>query len=309
MRSDHLNAAACALLISAALAYAQPKSALISDFEAESSANPPPLGMGWYFYDDVSAGGNSKVTTATNMLDTSFTPPKSDYFFDSTTYTAGANGSGQSLKFGFTLGTVRPSCGGTCTYAPGLGMGINIPLELSGATGISFWAKADAPTKVVFHVATLGVKDNGHHAKLLSLTTSWTKYTVTLAELAQPSWAAKVAFNQAEFTGLGWGVSKQDNSAMGAGAVYLDHVVIEGWAPPVEPIAILSAARSGAGMRWSRTASGLQIRLGADARPGSVSAVDGKGRSLGRVGFPAGARSAFLPLPRGVEAYPVLSRP
>ncbi len=311
MRGIRVMAAGGFLMINSIFG-AQAGSSLISDFETESTAVPAPLGGQWYFYDDVSNGGNSLVTTASHMTDSTAVPVRSDYFFDSSSY-AGGNASARSLKFGFTLGTKKPSCGTNCTYNPGVGMGVNIALDITGATGISFWAKADAPAKLALGVGTSDIKDNGNYAKVIPVTTAWAKYTVTFSELTQPSWAAKFPFAAAKFTSIGWGVSKDDNAAMTTDAVYLDNVVIEGWTAPVEPDGIAAKAVRGIS-RYQRDGRGITVVFGAteSSLAGVLEAVDGSGRAHARVSFAQGAREAFLPLDAGsasVPLFPSISRP
>jgi hypothetical protein len=153
-----------------------------------------------------------------------------------------------------------------------VGMGTKLAtsggLDLTGATAITFWAKADAPAKTLFSLGTSEVKDNGKFAKLITITTSWTKYTVSLAgsDLKQPSWAKQVAFNPKECVDLAWSVSKGDNAGMAGGAVYLDHIAVSNWEPPVEPISVRRQQR--------RIAPGFLSERPGDAR------VDALGRDI-----------------------------
>lgn len=238
-------------LLAAALAFgaagAKAQSTKVEDFESKTTINL--LGGFWYFYDDRTDSGASVITTADTATG----------FWDSTTFAAGAEGSASAIKLGFRFGAKDPKCGGTCTYSPMVGMGTNLmsggALDLTGATAISFWAKADAPLKIVFSMGTTEIKDNGNYAKLVPVTASWSKYSVSLApgaELKQPSWAKKVAFNPAEAFSLGWQISKSDNAGMAGGALYVDQIVVENWAPPIEPISIRNVSRGRASDRGVR---------------------------------------------------------
>ena len=231
-------------LLAAALAFgaagAKAQSTKVEDFESKTTMNL--LGGFWYFYDDRTDSGSSVITTADSVTG----------FWDTTTFAAGAQGSASAIKLGFRFGAKDPKCGGTCTYSPMVGMGTNLMsgggLDLTGATAISFWAKADAPLKLVFSVGTTEIKDNGNYAKLIPVSSSWSKYTVSLApgaELKQPAWAKKVTFNPKECFSLGWQVSKSDNAGMAGSALYVDDVTVENWVPPLDPSSLLRVSRGG----------------------------------------------------------------
>lgn len=285
------------VLASAVSARAQtPISTMVSDFESGGSTNN--LGGYWYFYDDRTSAGESVVTTA----DSAF-----QYQWDSTTFVPGSGGSEKGVKLGFILGTASPSCGTGCTFPSQVGMGTNMPgdtgLDITGAMSISFWAKADAPLKVVFTVGTSDVTDNGSYADVVPVTTEWTQYTVPLVpgkDFAQPSWAVKKAFNPAHFNSLGWMVGKGGNAGLTQGAFYLDNVSIEGWAPPaiVDRISLAghSAGDGKRAMRLIGTGNLVKVELteALRERPGTLEAMDARGQVLGRASF--GKRDAEVAL-------------
>jgi hypothetical protein len=60
-------------------------------------------------------------------------------------------------------------------------------------TGISFYARAGAARTVRFEVTTTGTSAasaaSAHFGMDIELTADWTQYTITWAELEQPTWA------------------------------------------------------------------------------------------------------------------------
>ena len=272
----------------AAVGYARAESTLLSGFETPGAWNT--LGSAWYCFTDKTDSGASVITTADSMS-----------FWDSTAYAPGASGSQGSLKVGFRFGDKKPVCGLACTYAPQVGIGTNMngELDITGATAISFWAKADAPLKVGLSVGTTEVTDNGNFGRLVSITGSWAMYSVKLSDLTQPSWAKKVAFNAAHLKSIGFGISKGDNGTMTTGAYFLDDVAIEGWVPPVDPTAI--SARGSRSPGTGTFVFGERIRAGIPSgyagKAGSVAALDSKGTVLGQTSFTAGERHVEMALP------------
>ncbi len=289
-------------LLCVAAAHAQPRT-VVSDFETTSSMNN--LGGFWYFYDDRSSGGESYITTA----DSAF-----QYQWDTTTFAPGRSGTDQSVEMGFVLGAKSPTCGINCTYPSQVGMGTTIyggtGTDIRGATGISFWAKAQAPLKVVFTVGTLDIKDNGFYQTLVSVGTQWTKYTLPLTpgkDFAQPSWAVKKPFDPAQFTSLGWMIGKGDNTGLTQGSFFLDDVAVEGWVPPEDPAALVTPKAGVGGPRMSASGNSMRVALPAiwNGRQGMVYAVDARGQVLGRAAFGAQDKDAVVNLVRHAPGAPV----
>jgi imidazolonepropionase-like amidohydrolase len=97
------------------------ESGLISDFEGEQAATKACFGAGWVASTDAMRGGKSKAV--------------------STVVDGGANGSAHALKI---AGTIDPAAGqrwGGVMFSPG--SRTMTPTNLSGKSGLSFWAKGD----------------------------------------------------------------------------------------------------------------------------------------------------------------------
>lgn len=227
---------------------------------------------------------------------------------DSATFPVGYNGApGRAMKVGYQLGSRRLTCGGTCSYDPYIGFGTGFStmgdrtLDLSSATTISFWAKADsAPLVVGVSVSdTTAAPDYGQN---FTLTKEWKQYRITLAaslEFKQPNYGIKEPFNKKIITGLNFGINKGSNPLIARNAIYVDDITIQNWKyvePPVEepPVdtttAILpgNASRMGAkGIRVSRSGDLIRFSLPAAYanQEGTVEAVDAMGHVLGRARF------------------------
>lgn len=216
---------------------------VLDNFEAGTSQN---MFLGYsYFYTDAADQGTSKVlssapgATATELL------------LDSVkAFDVGANSSSKSLKLDFTMGANKPICGPTCTYGQMVGFGTQFiagtddvtnpkALNITGATGISFWAKGSVAMKVRVEITTKGVKDFAFHRGEVTLTTDWAKYTVGLTAglggINQPSWTTTpVPFDPTTVQKLQYQISMEDNTTLTAGTMWLDDIVVEGysWLPP-----------------------------------------------------------------------------
>jgi hypothetical protein len=246
-------------------AQAQPLSTVISDFESSRSTNN--MGGYWYFYDDQRDSGSSTISTANAEM---------QYQWDSTTYVPGSGGSETGVKLGFLLGETKPHCGIGCTYPAQVGMGTQIlggaDLDITGATAISFWAKADAPIKVVFTATTSDILDNGGYAKVVSVTMDWAKYTVALSpgkDFAQPNWAIKKTFDPTHFMAVGWMIDKGINTGLTKGAFYLDNVIIDGWEPKqfVDHVSFSAIARQNRASRIIGNGNQIYVKLAKSRLP------------------------------------------
>jgi len=229
-------------LAAALSARVQAAGSVLDDFEAKSNQNKF-LGYS-YFYNDAADGGTSVISTATPGTGVALLvdPLKS---FD-----AGYN-SPSALKMDFTYGANKPkSCGGTCAYGQMVGFGTQfVPgtdavtgdgskLDMTGATSITFYAKASVSLKMRVEVTTTNVKDFGFFRGDVSVGTDWTKLTVGLTNglggIAQPSWAIQVPFDPALAQKLQFSVSADDNTGLLKGTVWLDSIAVDGytWTPP-----------------------------------------------------------------------------
>jgi len=224
-------------------AHAQTAAASVLDnFEAGSNQNKF---MGYsYFYNDATDGGTSVVTSA------HVGSKPSEVLVDSTSFDAGY-ASTKSLKMAFTYGTVKPkSCGGTCAYGQMVGFGTQfVPgtdvatgtgtkLDITGATAITFFAKASVAMKMRVEVTTTNVTDFGFFVSNVSVGTDWGPQTVLLTTglggINQPSWALPVTFDPTLVQKLQFSISADDNAGLLGGTVWLDSIVVQGytWVPP-----------------------------------------------------------------------------
>jgi hypothetical protein len=177
-----------------------------------------------------------------------------------------------SYHMGFALSSRKLSCGTACSYDAYIGWGINFnyklppddTLDLTGSTGISFWAKADTDTVTVsFSVSTL---DSAGYSQEFHIGPTWAKYTCKLvasADFKQPSYVTQKPFNPTLATGIGWNFNRGANAKHPTNGIIMDDVFIEHWTeyPPYEdavrPVSRNSAAHAG----WRLQVQGSQIRL------------------------------------------------
>lgn len=218
---------------------------VLDDFEAGSAQNKF-LGYS-YFYNDAGDGGTSVVSTAApgaTAKELLVDPAKS---FD-----AGYGGSTKSLKLDFTYGANKPKAGGVTPYGQMVGFGTQFlpgtddatgkpttkTIDLTGATAITFYAKASVAMKMRVEITTTNVTDYGYFVTTLPLTTDWAKQTVSLSTglggVAQPSWAVVVPFDLTLIQKLQFAISADDNTGLTAGTVWLDSIAVQGykWVPP-----------------------------------------------------------------------------
>lgn len=239
---------------------AQVKSVL-DDYEAGTNQNK--FLAYSFFYDDSKDKGATVINSATkDGVDATganvwkVDPVKS--------FGEGANASTKSIKLDFTYGATKPTCGTACTYGQMAGFGTQFVagtdagevLDLTSATNITFWAKADAPMIMRVEIATKPVTNYGYHLYFANLTTTWTQFTVPLVEgldFAQPDWAAKAdpqVFNKAQVQKIQFAISADDNATLKAGIVNIDDIVVNGykWTPPEACPTCVSAVAGTGGM-------------------------------------------------------------
>lgn len=229
--------------LAAAISSALAEDFLLSDWEDRLSDHT--LNGSWSFITDQDSQGESKVISGDTL-----TAPAS---IDSNSFAPGYGGSNHALKMGFILGALRPVCGDSCTYDPEvaveatLGSDTASQVDLTGATGFSFYAKADKPMKIRFTVSTPEVLDYAYYGSNLDITTDWALYTVAIdssAAFSQPDWReTPVSFNPTAVTGIAYLVSKENN-AMTEGTLFLDDIKIVNWTKPVS-LAFKARARHG----------------------------------------------------------------
>lgn len=233
-----------AIILAAAVAGQAQTASVLDDFEAGSNQNKF---QGYsYFYADAADKGTSKVTsskpgaTATELL------------FDPTLSIDAGYNSTKSLKLAFTYGATKPvSCGGTCTYGQMVGYGTQLipgtdpigagegkTLDITGATAITFYAKASVAMKVRVEITTTSVKDFAFHRGEVTVGTAWAQQTVLLTAglggINQPSWTTTaVPFDPTKVQKLQFQVSADDNATLTAGTLWLDDIKMVGynWVP------------------------------------------------------------------------------
>jgi hypothetical protein len=187
--------------------------AVLEDFEAK---NQNKFGYYWFYFDDSNDGGNSTLPGLTKDGDYAVAP------------TAGGH-SGNCLPLPYKLGPKATT--NKCNY---VGCGTMLcadkdSLNLTGATGFSFWIKAKKETYVDFMVLTKSVKDYAYHHAVVTAPTEWTQVTVALADLEQPTWGKKITFDPKSATKLQWQIHTDNVGKDSTGTVYLDDIVITGY--------------------------------------------------------------------------------
>jgi hypothetical protein len=208
---------------------------VLADFEEH--ARPDGFKILWYYLNDHGNGGNSIITSG----DTTSSPP----LFDGKSYGPGYGSGGYSGILSFSFGTKTPTCGAACTYAPEVALGLNIRglsylnpgdtvLNLTGATALTFMAKATAPISLNVVIGTADITDYARYRKSIQVTTEWKLFSVELKksdQFMQPSWGVQKPFNTAMINTLDLLISKTDNPSWTGGTLYLDDVKIVGWQP------------------------------------------------------------------------------
>ncbi|MBW8889594.1 MAG: hypothetical protein JF616_17700 [Fibrobacteres bacterium] len=239
----------------------------------------------WFEYSDMNSAaasdttlrGNSYFTAGDSITGAPFPNNDTSGAYDPRSYTLDRTGDTtlHSFHMGFALGNRKLSCGTACSYDPYIGWGMNFSyrtppddtVDLTGSTGISFWAKADTDTAVVsFSVATLdSTPGAADYSQVFKIGPTWAKYTCKLvasAEFAEPSYAAVKPFNPARATGMGWNFSKGLNAKHPTNGIEIDDLAIDHWTdyPPEDGIRSVSRA-SAAHAGWRLQIQGSQIRL------------------------------------------------
>lgn len=256
-------------------------------------------------YTDNGETANDSVTTGNSQL-TTF--PFHDHL-DSVHWVAGHTDSSLSaFKLGFKLGTVLLGCGENCTYPPHVG--VNFPffsdsMNLSTATHLTFWAKAEDSLKVEVNVGMREAVPEPRYSQMFGIDTTWKKYTIELKAstvFALPSWTTARPFNVAQVNAMGFSISKGNNPDTVGNALYIDDIEIVNWEYIPEPEVNVR------GQAFRRSAGGLQARIAGGiayvriperlaGRTGIVEALDAKGRKLGQAAFGPQVSEVGLKLP------------
>jgi hypothetical protein len=276
----------------------------IVDFEGKQIRST--LGAyGGYFADNLEYA-NDSVTTGNSEI----TLLGEHEVPDSSLWVPGHNEeSAWALHLGYKLGTVLLGCGGTCTYAPHVGVSIgfsdvNDPIELSGATHLTFWAKGrDSLTVNVAVLMRDSVKRPADYSQTFTIDTTWKKYSIKLepsTDFKLPDWVAPMPFDVVRVNGIAFGINKGENPIHVENALFLDDIVIVNWVYSLVSGIFKQNHDAGRlnGLRAHMTGNIAVVRLPAAmlGKTGVIEALDASGRKVGQAAFGPHALDVSLTL-------------
>lgn len=293
-----LTVSVCAAAASAA------DSTLVSHFEDQTNKNA--IGGFWFYLDDKGSQGNSKVTSG----DTTVNP---------VIFSAASFGDGQeslySGKIGYTFGTVRPQCGAGCTYSPEVTFGNNIVpagatvRDITGATAIAFWAKAEPPVKVSIIALTKDVTDFSWARAEVSVTSTWTRIIARLSGTTAPvfkgTWGSMKdkTPNLAQMESFSFALQKDSNPTVTSGYLLIDNLYILNYSAPDVVSSVRRAPTASRVLRALRAADGKSLRFTVPeayrSGAGKVAAVDLAGKVVAEAAFAKGQHSVSLSMAPG----------
>lgn len=307
--------AAASLLASApsAVKAAANDSTLVADFELQTNKNL--IDGFWFYQDDKGSGGNSKIVSG----DTTVNP----VIFSAASFGEPSSGIvGYSGKMEYDMGTIKPSCGAGCTYSNEVTFGCNlepmvgtIPLDITGATAISFWAKATPATKISIIFLTKDITDYSWARAEVPVTAAWAHYTVNLS--GTTGLYFKATYGQAKdkpltlskLVDLNFAIQKDSNPGLTHGTFLIDNLVINGWKSPLA--GVRDVARSSLSRALRTAADGKSLRFSVPAAyrnvPGTVAAMDLSGKMVAKAAFAKGQSDVSLNL-KGAAASTVFLR-
>lgn len=275
---------------------------VVTDFE--SGQLNTPLNGYWYVFTDRNSATPVDTVFGNSVL-TSFDEGGFPFYDslgnpDPRTFPAGhGDGSTRALRFAYQLGDRRLSCGESCTYAPYVGFGLGFStladtVDLTGAAGIAFWAKAEkAPLVLNVSVGTRDTSTTApDYSQRFVLDTAWKRCTIELKAseaFKQPAYGPRKPFNPTVVKSMNFGVNRGENDSLPENALHLDDLVILAWSW-VDPTAIpRRPARAGSAPKLALSWAGSLVRIRLPeawaGKPGQVQAVDAAGRILGRAAF------------------------
>lgn len=211
-RSNKLAIACMGLLFGASISFSD---YLIDNFDDNNNTNE--IGTYWYFYDDSDPGGSSVVNN--------------DPFED--------GGVEEGVAFmDFALGDSVEKT--DYTLYPFVGMGFNFvdgkteEFDLTGATAISFKAKADQEMSVKFLLETsdaVGNDDKLHH--IFTVEEAWKTVTIQLemdpdVGLTQEGWGDEIDYDPTTAQKIAFQVRGNENKKLKSGILYIDSMVLVG---------------------------------------------------------------------------------
>jgi hypothetical protein len=229
-RKRALYACAAIAMIGAGASWAV--DSVLDDLDGGTNQNL--FGAYWYFYDDCEDGGNSRITSAAQLDETVCGKGKYEFLPADGEGRGGTGGARLAYEFGET----EPSCGTACTYGNMVGIGtMTAPegnvLDITGATTITYWAKASAAMTVRVEVATSVVTNFAYHRVEHEITTEWAQYTINLLdqgiEFKQPDWCKEkdlVDFDPSKVEKIQWQVSADYADNPASATLLLDDIVV-----------------------------------------------------------------------------------
>lgn len=233
---------------------------IADDFEDKLASNKLSQSSEWAFLSDADSHGNSLILSG----DTAVNPS----LIDSNSFAApGYGGSQACFKLEWKYGSQRPhgDAPDTSSYDPEVGMitqiwdeSLNVGADFTGASKVSFWAKAAKTTRLRIAAVTPEVADYAYWGDELTIGTAWKQYSLDFSAktFAQPEWKSKaVPFNKKKISAFMIVISRAYNPGAG-GTFWMDDFSVTGWKPKeVEPpvgIARNPAAHRPASLEVSR---------------------------------------------------------
>ncbi|MDG5816986.1 carbohydrate binding domain-containing protein [Chitinispirillales bacterium ANBcel5] len=217
----------CIFLIFVAILFSSTHAVILSDFEDGTTTNN--FKGEWTAYADREDGGNSEIINGTLREEEANT-----WIIDPTLGEGNPTGTPlYGMKMQYSFGTMLPgrgtsSWGATVGIATSLSDAKNGARDLTGATQITFWAKASSRLNVRVQVPTSGVNDYGYHRRIVTIDTVWEQHSVNISQLVQPTWARRVSFNLERALRLQWEISADDLNPSEA-TFWLDDIEIVGF--------------------------------------------------------------------------------
>jgi hypothetical protein len=233
---------------------------------------------------------------------------------DSNSFASPGRNSNTCFKLAFKYGSNRPHGDDpdTSSYDPEVGLSTSIfdadgqtGADFTGATKVSFWAKADKTLKFRFAAATPEVSDYAFWGDDFSVGTAWKQINLDFSAktFAQPEWkSAAVPFNIKAIKMFMLVISQANNPGAG-GTLYIDDWTVTGWkpqAPTEDPTGLRASAEevSKARMALLRADGKARVSIPAEARNlgGTVELYGISGKRIGSVGFGKGEGEVSVPV-------------
>lgn len=217
-KSKIIAALAVPVVLLSANAYSQ--QTVVADFEELSYINN--LNHWNAAYVDSRDGGNSTINNFEFMV-----PPDPDSGYFAVPVAGEGYDGGNCLYVDYTFGTIDPE------YGSYLGVYIDCAndsetLDITGATELTFWAKASVATKMRVKLATSNISDYGYYQVLVDVPTGWTQYTIAIADLEQPSWATPVSLDLSLIEAVTLELTEEENPPDISEELWLDDIVLNG---------------------------------------------------------------------------------